>query len=176
MNGRQADEETPGSAPREGQEPALGYVSVRKRSASEKELREQTAAIQTACRERGLLLERVIVDAGQADATLSQRPGMRKALQRLASDKVSCLVVAGLGRLNCSPPDVGRLILWLRLQEAGLVAVDEEIDTRTQSGGVAADMLAALCAVGEQPAASAGSRPTTAQRLAGTRGAGPGRQ
>jgi peptidoglycan hydrolase-like protein with peptidoglycan-binding domain len=140
--------ETSESAARESQEPALGYVSVRKRSANGQDLQEQMAAIHTVCRQRGLLLQRVILDVGQADATLSQRPGMRDVLERLASENASCLVVAGLARLECSTADLRRMIEGLRQREVRLVAVDDELDTGTQVGRDAADKLAALCALG----------------------------
>ena len=153
-NGSSSGQEIPEPVSRTGQGAALGYVSVREGSADGQDLEEQTVAIYTACRERGLLLERVVRDVVQADATVSPRPGMRDVLRRLASEEVSCLVVAGLGQLDCSAPEVGRIIKGLRKREARLVAVEEGIDTGTASGGVAADKLAALCAFGGQQRAS----------------------
>jgi peptidoglycan hydrolase-like protein with peptidoglycan-binding domain len=148
--GASSARETSESAPREGKEPALGYVSVRNRSANGQDLQKQTAAIHTVCRQRGLLLQRVILDVGQADATLSQRPGMRDALERLASENATCLVVAGLARLDCSTADLRRMIEGLRRREVRLVAVDDGLDTGTRVGRDAADKLAALCALGGQ--------------------------
>ncbi len=166
-----------GSAPRplrpvplNGGGAAVGYVSLSEGSGAEKDLREQTAAMLAACRERGLPLQRVVRDFGRGGTELQQRPGFRDALERLDGKQVSCLVVAGLERLDCSVPEVGALIERLRQSEVGLLAVDEGIDTGTPSGRAAADNLAALCAFGS-PALEAeptGAAETLAERATPT--------
>ena len=151
---RHSSRGVPGLPSQEARTVALGYVSVREHSADGQDLQEQTAAIYKACHERGLVLQKVIRDLGQTDATASQRPGMREVLRRLAGQEATCLVVAGLGRLDCTASELSRIIEWLRRNEARLVAVDEGIDTGTQIGGDVADKLAALCAFGGQSAAT----------------------
>ncbi len=137
---------------------AIGYVSVREREAVDgQELRDQTAAIDTVCRQRGLVLEDVIRDLEQVNDTVPERPGMQYALRRLATGEASCLVVAELGRLSRSAPEVGYIVGWLRRREARLVAVDDGLDTGTKSGGEAADKLVSFCASDGQRRPPAGT-------------------
>jgi hypothetical protein len=148
----------PWSASRDARTVALGYVSVREHSKDGQDLQEQTAAIFKACHERGLVLQKVIRDLGQTDATVSRRPGMHEVLRRLTSHDATCLVVAGIERLNCTASELSRISAWLRHDEARLVAVDEGIDTGAQLGGGVADKLLALGAVGGQSAANGAAR------------------
>jgi peptidoglycan hydrolase-like protein with peptidoglycan-binding domain/DNA invertase Pin-like site-specific DNA recombinase len=121
---------------------ALGYVSVREPdSGDEHELQHQTAAISTACRDRGLVLKEVIRDREQVDASGPAPPGMQYALRRLAAGDASCLVVAELGRLSRSTPRIGYILEWLRRTDARFVAVGEGLDTGTKSGNEAAETL-----------------------------------
>jgi peptidoglycan hydrolase-like protein with peptidoglycan-binding domain/DNA invertase Pin-like site-specific DNA recombinase len=126
---------------------AIGYVSVREHEAVDgQELRDQMAAIDTACRQRGLVLEDVIRDLEQVNDAGPERRGTKYALRRLAAGEASCLVVAELGRLSRSAPEVGYIVGWLRRREARLVAVDDGLDTGTKRGGEAADKLVSLSA------------------------------
>jgi peptidoglycan hydrolase-like protein with peptidoglycan-binding domain/DNA invertase Pin-like site-specific DNA recombinase len=150
---------------------ALGYVSARAPEAVDgQELRDQMAAIDTACSERGLALDEVIADLVQVKDTRAGRPGLQYALQRLEAGEASCLVVAELGRLSGSAPEVGYIVEWLRRREARLVAVDDGLDTGTRTGGKAAAMLVSLGAfAGEQrsPARTAHLHPVPEQRPTG---------
>jgi peptidoglycan hydrolase-like protein with peptidoglycan-binding domain len=146
------------SAPRPGAV-ALGYVSVGEAAAVDgPELRDQVAAIDTACRERGLVLSEVIRDLEQVEVPGSERPGMQHALQRIATREASCLVVADLGRLSHSAHELGHIVGLLRQQEARLVAVDEGLDTATKSGVKAADQLVSVCAATGKPPRAARDR------------------
>ena len=148
---------SPASRRRRQGDAALGYVSVREPEAVDgRELRDQMAAINTACRQRGLELKEVIRDFERVNATGPKRPGIQQALQRLAAGEASCLVVAELGRLGRSGPEVGFIVDWLRRREARFVAVDEGLDTGTRSGGEAADKLVSLCAVDRHPSPRTG--------------------
>ena len=136
---------TPQPSPRADEVAALGYVSVREPDVPDsKELRNQTAAIDMACRDRGLVLKEVIRDLEQVDDADAERPGVDHALRRLAAGDASCLVVAELGRLSRSTPRLGSILESLRGQEARLVSVDEGLDTATKSGSEAADKLRSL--------------------------------
>jgi peptidoglycan hydrolase-like protein with peptidoglycan-binding domain len=137
---------SPGPGAQRNRSAALGYASVLEAEAHD-ELRDQVAAIDTACSQRGLVLHEVISDLGEVNGTGPERPGLEYALQRLAAGEASCLVVAELGRLGPSTPEVGHTVAWLRRPEARLVAVHDGIDTGT-SGGEAADRLVSLWAVG----------------------------
>jgi peptidoglycan hydrolase-like protein with peptidoglycan-binding domain len=135
---------------------ALGYVSLREQEAVDgRELGGQMAAIDAACRQRGLALKDVIRDLGQVDGTGPERPGMQYALRRLAAGEASCLVVAELGRLGRSAREVGYIVLWLRRREARLVSVNEGLDTGTTSGSEVCDKLVSLGAFDGQRRPSA---------------------
>jgi DNA invertase Pin-like site-specific DNA recombinase len=162
--GREAAKPTAGSTGRSSPEPpgqrngvaALGYVSAREPEAVDgQELRDQMAAIDTACCQRGLALDEVIADLVQIEDTRPERPGLQYALRRLEAGEASCLVVAELGRLSGSAPEIGYIVEWLRRREARLVAVDDGLDTGTRTGGKAADMLASLRAFDGQQRSSA---------------------
>ena len=135
-------------------------MSVREREAVDgQELRDQIAAINTACRQRGLLLKHVIRDLEQVSDMGPERPGMQYALRRLAAGEASCLVVAELGRLSRSAPELGYIVGWLRRRKWRLVAVDDELDTGTKSGGEAADKLVSLCCPRRATASVGATRP-----------------
>jgi peptidoglycan hydrolase-like protein with peptidoglycan-binding domain/DNA invertase Pin-like site-specific DNA recombinase len=157
-NGSTAPPEREAASRREGAV-ALGYVSAREPEAVDgPELRDQVAAIDKACRKRGLVLSDVIRDLEQVEDQGPDRPGMQQALQRLAARDASCLVVADLSRLGRSAPELGHIVGWLRQQEARLVAADEGLDTATKSGGEAADELVSVCAATGHRRASARTR------------------
>jgi peptidoglycan hydrolase-like protein with peptidoglycan-binding domain len=112
----------------------LGYVA-----------RKQMAAIDDLCFRRGWNLTEIVHDAtpapGEGDST-----GLRAAVQRLAREKPSCLVVAELGCLSGSPAELGQVLQSLRERNVRLVAIDTDIDTGTKDGRLAA---AALISAGE---------------------------
>jgi peptidoglycan hydrolase-like protein with peptidoglycan-binding domain/DNA invertase Pin-like site-specific DNA recombinase len=162
--GGEAAKPTAGSTIRSTPEPpgrlngvaALGYASAREPEAVDgQELRDQMAAIDTACCQRGLALDEVIADLVQIKDTRPERPGLQYALRRLEAGEASCLVVAELGRLSRSAAEIGYIVEWLRRREARLVAVDDGLDTGTRTGGKAADTLASLRAFDGQQRSSA---------------------
>jgi peptidoglycan hydrolase-like protein with peptidoglycan-binding domain len=151
---------SPGPGAQRNRSAALGYASVLEAEAHDgHELRDQVAAIDTACSQRGLVLHEVISDLGQVNGTGPERPGLEYALQRLAAGEASCLVVAELGRLGPSTPEVGHTVAWLRRREARLVAVHDGIDTGATSGGEAGNNLVSLRAVDDQQGFSARTGP-----------------
>jgi peptidoglycan hydrolase-like protein with peptidoglycan-binding domain len=120
---------------------AVGYVSGRDpRALTGPAVRQQITAIDEICEQRGLELTEIVRDVtsptGEPDAG-----GLPYALDRLAGQKPSCLVVAELGRLSGSPAELGRVIETLRERGVRLVAVDADLDTSTSEGHVAADAL-----------------------------------
>jgi peptidoglycan hydrolase-like protein with peptidoglycan-binding domain len=139
---------------------ALGYVSARESAATDDgpALRDQVGTIDAACRERGLVLSDVIRDLDPVEDPGPERPGMQHALERLAAREASCLVVADLGRLSRSAPELGHIVGWLRRHETRLVAVGEGLDTDTKSGGEAADELVSVGAAAGQRRTSTGKR------------------
>jgi peptidoglycan hydrolase-like protein with peptidoglycan-binding domain len=136
------------AARRSGEDIALGYLSVGERErANGQEVREQMAAIEAACRNHGLQLTEVVRDSGEAGA---ERPGIRHAMDRLAAGEASCMVVAELGRLSHSAPEVGTIVESLRRQEKRLVTASEGLDTSTRSGSEAAEKLVSLSAAADR--------------------------
>jgi peptidoglycan hydrolase-like protein with peptidoglycan-binding domain len=114
---------------------ALGYASVLEAEALDgHELRDQMAAIDTACLQRGLVLDEVISDLERVNGTGPERPGLQSALQRLAAGEASCLVVAELERLGRSTPEVGYIVEWLWRRDTRLVAVGDGLDTAAFEG------------------------------------------
>jgi peptidoglycan hydrolase-like protein with peptidoglycan-binding domain len=120
---------------------AVGYVSGRDaRALTGPAVRKQIAAIDEICEQRGWELTEIVRDVtsptGEADSG-----GLAYALEGLAGQKPSCLVVAELGRLSGSPAELGRIIQTLRERNVRLLAVDADLDTETGEGRVAADAL-----------------------------------
>jgi peptidoglycan hydrolase-like protein with peptidoglycan-binding domain len=139
----------PDAGRRSPEDIALGYLSVRgPEGKNEQEIREQMAAIEAACRNHGLQLTEVVRDSAEADA---ERPGIQHALDRLAAGEASCMVVAELGRLSHSAPEVGTIVESLRRRETRLVTATEGLDTSTRSGAEAADKLVSLSATTDRP-------------------------
>jgi peptidoglycan hydrolase-like protein with peptidoglycan-binding domain/DNA invertase Pin-like site-specific DNA recombinase len=127
---------------------ALGYLTVREPGGDYgREMREQMAAIEAACRDHGLQLTEVVRESVEAGA---ERPGMQHAMDRLAAGEASCMVVAELGRLSHSAPEVGTIVESLRRHEKRLVTASEGLDTSTQSGSEAADELVSLSAAADR--------------------------
>jgi peptidoglycan hydrolase-like protein with peptidoglycan-binding domain len=152
--------------------PALGYVCVREpETVDGPAVRDQMAAIETACNERGLMLKEVIRDTEQVNGNGSERPGRQHALQQLATGDATCLVVAELGRLSRSDPEVAYILEWFRRRESRLVAVGEGLDTGARRSGEAAEELDSIA---DRPAPPPETRPperaNDSTRLAGYEG------
>ena len=139
----------PGAGRRSPEDIALGYLSVHAPEGQNgQEIREQMAAIEAACRNHGLQLTEVVRDSGEAGA---ERPGIQHAMDRLTAGEASCMVVAELGRLSRSAPEVGTIVESLRRRETRLVTATEGLDTSTRSGAEAADKLVSLSAATDRP-------------------------
>jgi DNA invertase Pin-like site-specific DNA recombinase len=125
---------------------AVGYVSgADKQALTGPAVRKQIAAIDEICDRRGWELIEIVRDVTSQGGGQNAQ-GRAYALERVAGEKPSCLVVAELGRLCESPDELGRVIGWLRERDVRLVAVDADLDTWTEDGRLAAD---ALVSVGE---------------------------
>jgi hypothetical protein len=138
---------------------AVGYVSGRDAAAlTGPAVRKQITAIDEICERRGWELTEIVRDAtsptGEADSG-----GLAYALERLAGQRPSCLVVAELGRLSGSPAELGRIVQTLRERNVRLLAVDADLDTETGEGRVAVD---ALMSVGQM---NHGTRQASVQDL-----------
>ena len=108
-------------------------------------VREQIAAIDEVCDRRGWELTEIVRDVTSPNGRANSQ-ALAYALDRLAGEQPSCLVVGELRGLSESAADLGRIIQSLRERDVGLVAVDADLDTWTAEGRLAAD---ALISVGE---------------------------
>jgi peptidoglycan hydrolase-like protein with peptidoglycan-binding domain/DNA invertase Pin-like site-specific DNA recombinase len=141
---------------------ALGYVSANgSQEPAELDVRDQIAAIDALCEQRGWRLLEVARDVKPTPGSPLNRPGLFYALERLAGREASCLMVADLRRVSSSAPELARVLRSLRDRAVRLVAVDVDLDTAARDGRVAAD---ALIAVGERE--DAGNGAGTSGRLA----------
>ena len=126
----------------------VGYVGRGDaRTLTEFATRKQIAAIDEVCERRGWELTEVVRDVSSSTGGGNTR-GLEYALQCLAGQKHSCLVVAELRRLGDSPAGVGRVIRTLRERDVRLVAIDADLDTSTREGQVAANALISLSEMG----------------------------
>jgi peptidoglycan hydrolase-like protein with peptidoglycan-binding domain len=121
---------------------AVGYVSATNaRDPRRLGLREQIAAMDERCEERGWRLIEVARDIGEHPGGALDRPGLAYALERLAQSATRCLIVAELRRLGDSAAELGHVLRWLRDRDLRLVAVDVDLDTAAPDGHIAADAL-----------------------------------
>jgi DNA invertase Pin-like site-specific DNA recombinase/peptidoglycan hydrolase-like protein with peptidoglycan-binding domain len=122
-------------------EPVIGYVTV----SSEANRNEADAAvheIEAACQSARWELSEVVTDRESGRGL--ERPGLAYALGQIAEGKARGLVVSDLRRLSRSIVDLGALMEWFRDAEAGLVALDLDVDTSTPAGHEVAATLITL--------------------------------
>jgi DNA invertase Pin-like site-specific DNA recombinase len=115
---------------------ALGYANVPANGARS-ELRSQRAEIEQACRSLGLRLVDVVPEGRSANGDPAGRPGLERALERLESGEVSCLVVCGLEDLSRRVDELASVIDRLERAGARLVALDVGLDTASSTGRLA---------------------------------------
>lgn len=124
----------------------LGYVrvSTSEQATSGYGLAAQQAAIEQECQRRGWVLREIVRDEGKSGKSL-ERPGLRRALERIAAGEADGLVVSKLDRLSRSVVDFGTLLEWFTHEaEATLVALDLGIDTSTPGGRLVANVFASV--------------------------------
>jgi DNA invertase Pin-like site-specific DNA recombinase len=121
-------------APEEPARRALGYVCVA--TSSNGQLRDQSGAIEEACRERGLALASVVHDVDVAGS--DHRPALAWALEQLATQKAEVLVVSRLRDLSSNVANLAPLLRWFDSERRTLIALDLGLDTSTESGRLAA--------------------------------------
>ena len=108
----------------------------------------------------GIDLVDVIADAG-ASAKALDRPGLTEALARIEAGEAEGILVAKLDRLTRSVRDLGNLIDRYFGEKAGarLMAVDDQIDTKSAGGRLVLNVLASVSqwereVIGERTAAA----------------------
>jgi DNA invertase Pin-like site-specific DNA recombinase len=131
----------PPTRPVRGGRRVIGYLTVPADLRSD-ETSTSSAAIRAACARAGWRLTEVVRD--RETGRILERPGLRYALERIASDKANALVISEFEHLSRSIVDLGALMSWFRESEAALIALDLRIDTSTREGYHVASTLIAL--------------------------------
>jgi peptidoglycan hydrolase-like protein with peptidoglycan-binding domain len=117
----------------------LGYVTVDRHGSASP---ESLAAIESICGEAGCDLRTVIHDEEIAD--VRTRPGLARALDRVASGEARALVIGDVARLTPSLDQLGTLLEWSRDAGARLVLPEVSLDTGTPEGAETASKLIRL--------------------------------
>ena len=120
---------------------AIGYLTVPSHPQAGHS-RISPDAITSACERAGWKLTELVRD--RESGRILDRPGLRYALERIASKDANTLVIGELEPLSRSIVDLGALMAWFRDSGAALVALDLPIDTATREGRYVAATLIAL--------------------------------
>jgi DNA invertase Pin-like site-specific DNA recombinase len=118
---------------------ALGYVLVGRTPSDGAE--DPGDAIRALCASRRLNLRRIARDVEAARGDAQARPALRWALDQLAADEAQTLVVAKLGHLTDTAAGLPELLRWLSGRKRRLIAIDVQLDTATEAGGLTVGAL-----------------------------------
>jgi DNA invertase Pin-like site-specific DNA recombinase len=118
---------------------ALGYVLVSR--TTDEDAEDPGEAIRAECAARRLNLRRIARDVEAAPGDAQARPALRWALDQLSEDEAQTLVVARLGHLTDTAAGLPELLRWLDARKRRLIAIDVQLDTSTEAGGLTADAL-----------------------------------
>lgn len=121
---------------------AIGYACAGPPSGPD--LTWQRAAIEVACTEADLELAELVGDRAPRFGKGLERPGIAHALQRLAAGDAACLVVARLDHVTAALGELAELLEWLDELGVRLMSLDPPLDTASESGATAAQVLMAL--------------------------------
>jgi hypothetical protein len=131
-----------------GRPRVVGYTTFSdRRHAVSPHSRLQARRFESACEARGLELHRLVGDVQSYAGADLERPGLNHALELLASNEATCLMVAGLDRLSRSAANLGTVVDWLEELGARLIVIDIDLDTDTEEGRLAARALARVGAL-----------------------------
>jgi DNA invertase Pin-like site-specific DNA recombinase len=116
-------------------------VSTEKQADSGNSLEAQSAKLNLYCQLHDLDLVAVEVDPGESAGSLN-RPGLQRALERLASFEAEGLLVVKLDRLTRSVRDLCELVdTYFKDGTCRLMSVSESVDTSTASGRLVLNIL-----------------------------------
>lgn len=119
-------------------------VSTDEQTASGAGLAAQTATISDAVARRSWTVVADLVDEGASGGSLSGRPALSEALDRLDAGEADALVVAKLDRLSRSVADFAAIAERARRRGWALVALDVDVDTSTPTGEMVANITATV--------------------------------
>ena len=148
---------------------ALGWVSGDGTRVNDEEMGEQLKALEQHCARSGWTLVALVHEIGEPRRG-GARPALDYALERLSGGHASCLLVSDLGRLCRSVAQLRTLLDRLDRVGARLVSLQPPIDTGTQPGRDAAQVL---CAISDWERMRAAERSRRALAAAREQGAVP---
>jgi DNA invertase Pin-like site-specific DNA recombinase len=120
-------------------ESVIGYVTT---DADPGRDQEAFMEIEALCERAGWQLDEIVRDSDTG--RMVGRPGLTRALERIAAGEARGLVVSETRGLVRSLGDLGALLEWFRDAEAALIAVDLDLDTATIEGHQTASALIAV--------------------------------
>jgi len=121
---------------------ALAYirVSTEEQSQSGHSLDAQKTNVMSELDRRGWSLVELIEENGSAKS-MRRRPGLQRALDRLAEGEADVLVTTKLDRLTRSVADLSKLIALSGAEGWSFVTLDVSLDTTSPSGKAMAQMI-----------------------------------
>jgi DNA invertase Pin-like site-specific DNA recombinase len=122
--------------------PAIGYTYVPARPDGA-QLAADTEDIRSWCQEAGVVLTKLVHDVENPSAKCGG-PGLQWALAQVAAGEAGTLVVARLRNLSPTVAGMSPLLRWFADPSRRLVAVEEQVDTATDVGRLAAIALASV--------------------------------
>lgn len=122
---------------------AYARVSTAEQAMSGLGLEAQEAQLRAEFAHQGWDLVELIRDEGESGGTM-KRPGLRRALEAIATGHADGLVVAKLDRLTRSVVDFGVFLSWIDAAQASLVALDFKLDTGSPGGRLVSSVLMAV--------------------------------
>jgi hypothetical protein len=119
----------------------LGYIAAARGADSDRALEHTSRTIGSWCEDHGWQLTQIVHDVKPARESVSDRPGLAYVLDQIAAGHVAGLVLARLDDLTHSVSELARLLGWLHQANAFVIALDDELDTSTSEGRLAAGEL-----------------------------------
>jgi DNA invertase Pin-like site-specific DNA recombinase len=156
--------------PRNAATRAIGYlrVSTDEQAMSGLGMAAQSHTITRAVEARGWTLAEMMTDDGKSGGTMA-RPALTAALDALDAGAADVLVVAKIDRLSRSVLDYARITERSRRNGWSIVALDVDVDTSTPTGGLMANMTAAIAEWERQIISVRTIEALAAKRAAGAR-------
>jgi site-specific DNA recombinase len=123
----------------------VGYarVSTTQQATFGISLEAQAERIRATAEAHNLILDEIIVDAGESARSL-QRPGMERLMALVVSGQVKTVLIANLSRLTRSVSDLALLLERFRKHDVALMSVQESLDTASASGRLVLNILTAV--------------------------------
>jgi len=113
---------------------AVGYLWVSPAVTEPQPIVDETRArITNYCAEHGIELVELYADMGATGVAL-KRPELNKMFARLQEENLDCVVIDSLARLGRRFHDAVTILNEFAFREAGLVAIEEQIDTSSPDG------------------------------------------